>query len=244
MDVNMDSSLSSLSSAIRNAFTNMLKEVHTTIPGSIVSFDPVTQSAEVQISIRRIYIANQADGTETKTPVEVPMLINVPVIFLRGGGWCITFPVKPNDECIVHFSERAIDTWRKNGDIQNPKDWRMHDYSDAICQVGLSSEPNVITNFDNTNMQIRNEEGDVSITINEDKSINVESLSVNINSASATFTGNLQVDGDINVSGSADIGGSIDITGTSTAADHVSGTVSGRTHIHPTPSGPSGVPVI
>ena len=221
----------SLSAAIRLACKNMLKEVHTTIPGYIVSFNPTTQSAQVQVSIRRVYVNNRS-GEDVQTAVQVPALIHVPVIFLRGGGWCITFPVKAGDECIVHFSERAIDTWRKNGGVQDPKDWRMHDYSDAICQVGLSSEANIITDFDNANMQIRNEEGDVSVTLKANKDIEITSPNITLNAANTTLTGDLRVDGSVGV------GGDIGIDGNSTAADHISGTVSGKTHTHPVTSAP------
>src|SRR5210317_1302524 len=169
MPDSIDNQRPSMSAAIRRAFINMMKEVHTTMPGKIVSFDPITQSARVQPLIKRVYVTKEIDGTETPVEVDIPQLINVPVIFLRGGGWCITFPVKSEDECIIHFSERSIDSWRKNGGNQPPKDWRMHDYSDAICQVGLSSEPNVISEFNNDHFQIRNEDGDVKITLQNDK---------------------------------------------------------------------------
>jgi len=220
-----------LSLVIRQAFYNLLKEVHTTIPGKIVSFDPETQSAQVQASIRRIYVTKDSVAGETQTPVDIPTFINVPVIFLRGGGWCITFPVKTDDECIIHFSERAIDTWRKNGDIQDPKDWRMHNYSDAICQVGLSSEANLISDFDNENFQVRNEDGDVSVTLSKDKEVKVDtpvkvivtapeqefeaSTSMNFNTPIATFTQDVQIDGTSNADG-----------------DHVSAGISGKGHKH------------
>ncbi len=231
MPDNIDNESPSLSSVLAGAFKNLLKEVHTTLPGEIVSFDPITQSASVQITIRRIFVTKEIDGTETEKPDAIPLLTNVPVIFGRGGGWCITHPIKEGDECIVHFSERSFDDWRKNGGVQTPTTWRMHSYSDAFCQVGLSSEPNVISNFDNENFQIRNEEGDVSITLLPNKEIHIHSpvkiittaptldfiasSQVNFNTPIATFTGDVQIDG------------------TSTAdGDHVSAGISGKGHNH------------
>jgi len=231
----------SLSAAIRGAFINLLKEVHTTLPGEIVSFNPSTQTAEVQASIKRIYVKEQADGSEIETAINIPILINVPVMFPRGGGWCITFPVKAGDECIIFFSERAIDVWRKNGGVQSPKDWRMHDYSDAICQVGLSSAPNTIADFNQDDFQIRSESGNVKITLTNAEDITIETPntvtvgaenlvfnatgSVVFNTPEATFNGNTTAN-------SADIIGSIDIGGTSTASDHDSDGVSGKSHMH------------
>ena len=230
----------SLSGAIKQAFKNMLKEVHTTIPGEIVSFDPETQTAEVQPTIRRIFVSKGADGTEEERFVDIPKLINVPVVFLRGGGWCITFPVKPGDECIVHFSERSIDQWRKESGVQNPKDWRMHSYSDAICQVGLSSEANAITSFNNDNFQVRNESGTVFIELRADSIVRVVAPGeIILDSPLVTFTGSTvtQINQKVN--------------GVSTAiVDHISAGVSGKGHRHagsPTaPVGPvtdTGVPI-
>ena len=231
MPDNITNQKPSLGAAIKQAFKNLLKEVHTTIPGEIVSFDPITQSAEVQLAIRRIFVTHNSDGTETESFVDIPKLIHVPVIFLRGGGWCITFPVKTGDECIVHFSERSLDVWRKSSGLQNPKDWRMHNYSDAICQVGLSSEPNVITDFDNDGLQIRNEEKDVSITLQSDKIVKVIApAEVIFEVPLITFKGNTQIDGDQH------------INGTSTSdVDHVSSGISGASHTHTgSPSAPVG----
>lgn len=245
----------SLSAVLKQAFTNLMKEVHTTIPGSIVSFDPELQSAEVQANIRRVYVTKETDGSETQQAVDIPILINVPVIFLRGGGWCMTFPIKPEDECIIHFSERAIDVWRKNAGVQDPKDWRMHNYSDAICQVGLSSEPNVITDFDNENFQVRNEEGDVFISLREDKEIHVATpvkvvvttpivevyaeTSVLVDTPETTITGNVTINGDVQVDGNQNIDGDLTVTGTSAAADHLSDGISGKDHVHKIKSGSS-----
>lgn len=249
-----------LSSVIKKAFSNMMKEVHTTIPGKIVSFDPITQSAEVQICINRIFVTIESNGSETEREEAVAVLTNVPVIFLRGGGWCITFPVKEGDECIVHFSERSIDTWRKNGDVQTPNTWRLHSYSDAICQVGLSSEPNVITDFDNENTVIRNEEGDVRIELRSDKEVHIEtpikvkvttaeveveaSTSLKVTSPTMDFIASSNVTFETPI---ATFTGDVQIDGTSTAdEDHISNGISGATHTHeyrpgsgtPTPTEP------
>ncbi len=236
MPDNIDNESASLSSVLAGAFKNLLKEVHTTLPGEIVSFDPITQSASVQITIRRIFVTKEIDGTETEKPDAIPLLTNVPVIFGRGGGWCITHPIKEGDECIVHFSERSFDDWRKNGGVQTPTTWRMHSYSDAFCQVGLSSEPNVISNFDNENFQIRNEEGDVSITLMPNKEIVIKtSNKTTVEAPTVQIDASSQIDINTptaNFSNNVNIGGDLDVSGESSATDHISGGISGKDHKH------------
>jgi hypothetical protein len=114
-----------------------LKDLHTCLPGIIVSFDPATQTASVQPAIKRIFTERGA--------VNLPVCVDVPVAFPGGGDFWLTFPVKAGDECILLFSERAIDFWHANGGTQLPAEYRMHDLSDGIAQVGLNSQTKKLT---------------------------------------------------------------------------------------------------
>lgn len=117
------------------AIEERLKDVHTCCPGIIRSFNAATQTAVVQPAIKRIWVD---DG-----PLDLPQCLDVPVQFPRGGGFVLTFPVAPGDECLLVFSERAIDNWFTNGDTQEPSEYRLHDLSDAFAVLGFSSAPNV-----------------------------------------------------------------------------------------------------
>lgn len=250
-----------LPGVIRQGITNYMKDVHTALPGKIVSFDIALQTAKVQLLIRRIF----KGGNE----LDLPQLINVPVWQPRAGGYCITFPIKPDDECLVLFSERSLDKWFKFGDVQTPTDFRMHSLSDAICLVGMSSEPKVIREYDGENFQVRNEEKDQTITMLPNKDINVTTgtvivemlnesetinltapTKINIDTPLAEYTTDVKINGKLEVIQDVTMGANLDVSGQSTAADHISGTVSGKTHLHvgsPTspigPVTPTGVPI-
>lgn len=133
-----------------------LKELHTCLPGIIISFDPVKQTAVVQPVIKRVF---------TGGATNLPPCGDVPVSFPRGGGLVLTFPVKKGDECIIWFSERAIDAWWKLGGVQLPTNFRYHDLSDGLCMVGIASQPNVVPNFDAERAQLRTLDGTVSVTV-------------------------------------------------------------------------------
>ncbi|MDR8345712.1 hypothetical protein FPK41_22485, partial [Acinetobacter baumannii] len=77
----------------------------------------------------------EKDESGAEVSVNLPLLVDVPVVFPRGGGCTLTFPVKPGDECLVIFADRCIDFWWQSGGIQEPVDERMHDFSDAFCIV-------------------------------------------------------------------------------------------------------------
>ena len=116
----------SLPLMVQTGIKSAIKELHTSIPGIIQEFDPVTQFAKVDIAIKRI---KASDGRE----VQIDPIVNVPVYFQRSGGFEITFPILKGTECWVHFSERSLDNWKRFGEIRRPIDLRFHDYQDAFA---------------------------------------------------------------------------------------------------------------
>lgn len=214
---------------------NRLKDLHTSLPGLIVSFDAVKQTAVVQLVTKRVF----ADG-----PQNLPLCNDVPVIFPRGGGLILTFPIKKGDECLVWFTERDFDYWFKQGTIQLPSDYLMHDLSCGICMVGVSSQPNKIANLDTEQAQLRTADGSTSVSVNPNGTItlkgNVVITGTLDTKGEATFEeavaveGALAAEAGITVTGSAkgsggnlEIDGAIVATGEGTFADH---TVGAHTH--------------
>ncbi|MGK3134884.1 Gp138 family membrane-puncturing spike protein [Pantoea trifolii] len=125
------------------------------LPGIIESFDPIACTCTVQPALK----GQTADELGNLTSAPLPLLVDVPVIFPRGGGCTITFPVKAGDECLVVFSDRCIDFWWQSGGVQEPVDPRQHDLSDAFAIVGPQSQANVIGNISTTTMQMRTDDG-------------------------------------------------------------------------------------
>ncbi|MKP63446.1 translation initiation factor IF-2, partial [Salmonella enterica subsp. enterica] len=115
------------------------------------SFDPDAVTAVVQPAIRSVETDN--DGNRVTKPY--PLLVDVPVVFPRGGGCTLTFPVKAGDECLVIFADRCIDFWWQNGGVQEPVDDRVHDLSDAFCIVGPQSQAQKISGISMGAAQLR-----------------------------------------------------------------------------------------
>ena len=125
------------------------------LPGIIESFDPLACTCTVQPALK----GQTADELGNMKSAPLPLLVDVPVVFPRGGGCTITFPVKAGDECLVIFSDRCIDFWWQSGGVQEPVDPRQHDLSDAFALVGPMSQPNVISNISTTTLQMRTDDG-------------------------------------------------------------------------------------
>lgn len=140
-----------------------LKDLHTCLPGVIVAFDPDKQTAQVQPAIQRIF-------TE-KGAVNLPVCVDVPVQFPGGGDFFLTFPVKAGDECILWFSERAIDNWHMTGGTAPPAEYRLHDLSDGMAMVGLNNQAKKIPDFNAADVELRTRTRDVRVTMKHDGTI-------------------------------------------------------------------------
>lgn len=162
-----------MTDAIRQAITYHLNNVHTALPGAIVSYDFTTQKASIQPLLDKVW----ADGTTTPMPV----LENVPVIFPRAGGASLTFPVVEGDTCLLLFIERSIDLWLTVGGQVKPDDPRKFDLSDAVAIMGLFP-------FSETSQAINNE--DVLLTYKNSSITIKESGDIVINTSGKVAIGN------------------------------------------------------
>lgn len=190
MPVSLNSQVGSsehMSSQLYNTIFSMLR---VSLPGIVQSFDPATCTCTIQPAIA-------GQGVDEKGQIQsapLPLLTDVPVIFPRGGGCTITFPVKAGDECLVVFSDRCIDFWWQNGGVQEPVDPRQHDLSDAFAFVGPQSQAQKISGISTTSVQVRTEDGSSFIEL-------MQGGNVNITTPLLTVNGNVQVNGTVNSTG-------------------------------------------
>lgn len=139
-------SLTEQSGGLEGAASAILGRAASTIncclPGVITDFDPETQTASVQPTVRKRIRTDK--GVEE---MAYPLLQNAPVLFLGGGSYSLTFPVQAGDECIVIFADACIDSWWQSGGVQGQIVARQHDLSDGFVIVGFRSRPEAISSF-------------------------------------------------------------------------------------------------
>lgn len=137
-------------------------QIRVAMPGIIQSFDPDAVTAVVQPAIKSV----ETDNDGNRTTKDYPMLVDVPVVFPRGGGCTLTFPVKAGDECLVIFADRCIDFWWQSGGVQEPVDDRMHDLSDAFAIVGPQSQAKKISGINTSAVELRSDDGETKLSLN------------------------------------------------------------------------------
>lgn len=122
-----------LDEVISLAMDRRLEEVYTAIPARVTAYDPVTQQCHAQPSIKLAY--ENEEGT--RTVEDPPVVTNVPVMWPRGGGFRLTFPLAAGDDVLLVFSMRSIDLWQERGGCLDPQDDRRFHISDAIAVPGM-----------------------------------------------------------------------------------------------------------
>lgn len=151
-------------------------DLRVSIPGIVQSFDPVEQTVTVQPAIKERVV----DGVGNISMVNLPLLLDVPISFPRAGGFVLTMPVKPGDECLVVFADMCIDAWWSQGGVQVQAEKRRHDLSDGFAILGTWSQSKRVANYSTTSAQLRSETGTSLIDIKPNE-IDIVSNTVKIN---------------------------------------------------------------
>lgn len=137
--------------AIRIAIESRLAGLWSALPGIVSAVDLGKQTVSVQPAIKGEVFA--PDGTAEQ--VNLPLLVDVPIVFPRAGGFAITLPVAAGDECLVVFSSRCIDAWWQSGGVQAQAEWRMGDLSDGFAIPGPTSQPRKLANVQANALELR-----------------------------------------------------------------------------------------
>lgn len=217
---------------VRTMFREQMKGVFTALPGHVLSFDPATQLAQVQIGIQ----GNDNGGTAVvPTPVgDVP-------VFVYGGEYVAEVAIKAGCEGLIVFSQKCIDGWLNSGGVApNPRVGRRFSMADAFFLPGVRSLPNAVSAHKNDGLRIRNKAGSQFVWLHESGDIEAT------NGAGYVRIGK---DGTVTINGvTIDTAGNVTTPTTVTAKTVIGSTdvkfggISGKGHVHPCGDHDTGVP--
>ena len=206
------------------------------MPGIIQSFSASSVTATVQMAIKGIV----QDQTGKSQFVNLPLLVDVPVFFPRGGNCTLTFPVAKNDECLVVFASRCVDGWFQSGGVQAPVQPRMHSMSDGFALVGFFIQATKISGISTTTAQLRSNDGSTYVEIDPTgKIVNVVAPGgMTLTTPTVTITGVINVQNLQGATNASTMSGNMTTTGTITGqTDVVGGGKSLKNHTHSDPQG-------
>lgn len=162
--------------------------------GTIQSFDAPTQTASALIDVQKVlYVQDQQTGLFNPELFAYPPLTDCPVKFNCGKNGGFTSPPAQGDKCLIHFNDRDIDAWVAGAINQGPNTARLHDFSDAIIEVGPNPEVAPIPNFSTQYTMIRNGDGTSFVGLNvSNGKISIQNSSQNLNSVLQSLIGHIK----------------------------------------------------
>ncbi|MTD37816.1 translation initiation factor IF-2 [Erwinia sp. CPCC 100877] len=201
--------LSSLASAIGN-------ELHVALPAVIQSFDPQSVTCVIKPLVKSRAMASNGSVTS----LDYPLLVDVPVVFPRGGGCTLTFPLRQGDECLAVFADRAIDFWWQSGNTQETASARQHSLSDAFVIPGPQSQARKIVDISTDSAQLRTDDGAAFVEVAAGHDIRVITpgkLTASAEQGLTVTAPTIVLKGDVTISGALSVEGDATAAGISLA---------------------------
>jgi len=182
----------------RQFIRQALADTRVSIPAFMVQdMDVATQTVTVQIAIQE----------RVRTPKgpqwqDLPPIARVPPMIYRGGGFSVTLPLKKGTEGMLIFCDCCFDLWWNNGTNNAPPAQNLqagqgpsgsqqqigmhrHEFWDCGFYPGLSSQPNILSDYSTDSLQIRSDDGTTVIDVSE-SGVNITAPEVNAKSTGGT----------------------------------------------------------
>ena len=145
--------------------------------GKIENFDAVTMKAEVSPMVK---YKNKDGSMENR-----PLLIEVPVSFIKAGPFLIRPPYKQGDIVLVVFADEDIDNVLLSGNISEPNSTRKHSLDDAIVVGGIMPFTTTLPNEHIEDLVIAKDDFTTKIVVKEDGEIIIQGGKVYLGSEDA-----------------------------------------------------------
>lgn len=147
---------------LRQLEDNIRQKLWTSIP-CIVAEDSDGHTVKLQPAIKAVQL--MPDGTSKY--VDMPPLLDVPVLFSGGGDHFATHPLKKGDEVHASISARAVSAWHQSGGTQPPSSAELHSLSHATCIPGLRSDPNKLEKYSPNSFQVRTRDANSVVDVSQ-----------------------------------------------------------------------------
>mgnify|MGYP003552946769 FL=1 len=238
-----------MTNMVENAISYHLEDLHTLLPARIVEIDYKTRKVSVQPSIKK----KKRDGdNDAKGLQDMAIIQNIPLIVPASRLAIISIPAKVGDEVLVGFFERSVDTYLFSDGATpvDPKDYRRHDYNDAVAIVGLNTFQNALEMHpedlvikmnatlanectislkpsgdvvvDTPTKFIVNAKGNVEVNTSADAIVNASgNMTATIGGDTTIDCGQTTITGDLRVDGEVSSGGDMVTDAGSSANNHV-----------------------
>ena len=198
----------------------LLKRVHTSLPGVVVEYDHETRRARVQPAVDLLLSPpdNPTADFGALIPMPKPIILDVPVIFPAGGGYTVHFPLVKDDPVMLLFAERDIAAFKLTLETGPPISDDVMEIQHAVCIPGfvpptvtLAGDGLVLQSNDGaTYVHLNDSPRTIDAQLDGATRIRMDPNSIGITAVSVTVTGNLTVTGTSTLTGNVLPGANVD----------------------------------
>lgn len=189
-------------SAISDAIGGALLHTWVSMPCIVTRYEPEKLTVDAKPTIT----GRMTDEAGVTRAVEMPTLLDVPVVFPHAGGCSLTFPVKAGDECLVVFADRCIDGWWRDGGIQPPLSSRSHDLSDGFAILGVWSQKTKIDAPSTDRVELRSDDHQALVSVHPSThEVTIETTGNLTATVGGSSSVSISGDATVNVGGQADV---------------------------------------
>lgn len=173
---------------------SVVNEIHTALPGEIVSFNPDSGMATVQPNGKYV----TPDGTQLAYPTITEVPVTYP--YCQSAGVGIAFPVSKGDSCLIIISEVELDEWRSGAESEASL---RFDLTSAMAIPGLLlGGGDIISKACKQNAVVIGAGGTEVIVSSDSATIEADGKQLKVSDSGIEITGNLKVKGNITATGS------------------------------------------
>lgn len=114
----------SLAGVFRTVLTKFLQQTDDMLPAVVIAYDRAKNRATVHPQVMM--------GTTDGSKVSRAQIAEVPVLNIGGGGFVLSFPIKPGDFGWIKASDRDISLFLQGLQEEWPNTKRMHSFQDGL----------------------------------------------------------------------------------------------------------------
>lgn len=142
--------------------------VRTNTIGKVLSFDPASSTATIEVQIPRI---ERDPNDPTRNITKPPFIIkNMPVVFPRSQQGFLTFPISPGDTGEILVQDRDPSKWLQSGAVVDPVSRFTHNLSFGVFHPSIQPDTTIQSNgpIDMTNTVL---DGQIGILLGQNATL-------------------------------------------------------------------------
>ena len=174
-----------LEEELQGLTAELMAELMVGLPGKVASYDAATQTADVDVMLRRPLRVDEDEEGELEF-VAYPRLPRVRVMNLAWGAWTITAPLAAGDPCFVQVLDADPSAYLRTGNASNPERLGRHRLAFAVCWPALRPDPAAISNAHADRMVIGKDGDSPRIELTAAGGVIVHSSDIKLGSAAAS----------------------------------------------------------